>query len=158
MNRPHILGGGNSGLPPGAAPQVDENQFDESAPVSGWVVDLPKDMMLCENVGQLGTSEIIKTVKQSNARDDKEWHMIIHKISPEVSDHFAKMNLVPGERVLISGGATFCVVNKMEFILMPFNAVKGILRRADGKLWVGSKFGENALAEGAVLEEAPTEG
>lgn len=129
-------------------PDPEDDKFDKELPHDGWSLALGKNTFLAEIVGQLPRSGSIITVEKTNARNDKEWHLIVHDIAPKLEEHFESMGLKRGERVVISGSATAVFFNGMEFCIVPFNAIQAILRRQDGELFIGSKYGAKAVEEG----------
>lgn len=151
-----VLAGGNI---PDLSGQDDDGKFDKQLPHDGWeLAPAQKNTFIAEVVGQIPRSGTIITVEKSNARNDKEWHLIVHDIAEKLDDHFEAMGLKRGERVIISGNATACFVNGMEFVIVPFNAIQGILRRRDGQLWVGSKYGGMAFVEGKPADPQAEKG
>jgi len=139
-------------IPDLGAPKGDD-QFDGDLAFGGWDIALGRNQFLGELVGQLPRSGTIIVQQKSSARSDKEWHMIVHQISPNLDDHFQNMNLKVGERVVISGTPTGVFFNGMEFILCQFNAIQGVLRRRDGEVFVGSVYGEKAIEDGKPAEK-----
>lgn len=132
-----------------------DDKFDSQLPHDGWdLIPAQKNTFLGEIVGQIPRSGTIITVEGSNARSDKEWHIIVHDIAIKLDDHFEALDLKRGERVIISGSATSCRMNGMEFVIVPFNAIQGVLRRRDGELWLGSKYGSKALEEGRPAKDS----
>jgi len=128
---------------------ADDKKFDKNLAFDGWDISLGRNQYLGELVGQLPQSKSVLLIQQTNARNDKEYHLIVHQISPLLDDHFVGMGLKAGERVVLSGTPTSVFFNGMEFLLCQFNSIQGILRRRDGELFVGSKFGATAIADGA---------
>jgi len=125
----------------------DGSKFDSELPYDGWSVSLSRNTFLGELVGQIPRSDTIVLADQTNARNDKEWHLVVHALPSVLDEHFALMNVKVGERVVISGNAVSLFFNGMDFCIVPFNAIQAILRRQDGKLFVGSKHGADALGE-----------
>lgn len=135
-------------------PESDDSAFDKQLPHDGWEISLgPRNTFLGELVGQLPRSGIIAIPSQSNARDDKEWHLIVHSIAAVVDDHFASLKLKVGDRVVISGRPVPVFVNGMDFWVVEFNVVKAILRRKDGTKWLGSVYGEYAIRDGKAQQK-----
>lgn len=131
----------------------DDGKFDERLPHDGWDISLNRNTFLGEVVGQLPRSSKIIVPSLSNARNDKEWHLIVHQISPILDEHCHKINLELGDRVVISGSATECFFNGMSFVIVPYNAIQAILRRTDGELFVGSKYGKDAISLGRAASQ-----
>lgn len=125
----------------------EPHKFDEQLPAEGWKIQLARNTFLGEMVGQIPRSAKIITPEQTNARNDKEWHLIVHEIAPVLDGSLKDIGLEKGDRVVVSGAATQTFFNGMEFQIVPFNAVQAILRHENGK-WIGSKYGEKALTEG----------
>lgn len=126
----------------------EDDKFDKELAFDGWNIQLTRNTFLGEVVGQIPRSGTIYIPSRTAARDDKEWHLIVHQLAPLIDDQFKPMGLEIGERVVISGNATGCFFNGMEFVIVPFNAIQGILRRRDGEKFVGSKYGAKAIEEG----------
>lgn len=130
-----------------ASTHTDPHQFDEQLPANGWELSLARNQFLGEIVGQIPRSAVIYTPDQTNARSDKEWHLIVHKISDILDENIKKLGLKLGDRVIISGQAIQTFFNGMEFQIVPFNAIQAVLRHKDCQ-WVGSKYGSRAMIDG----------
>lgn len=129
-----------------------DEQFDQQLAADGWDVVLAENHFLGEQVKQLPRSGVIITPSQSNARNDKEYHFIVHQIGP-TTEHFDNtLKLEVGDRVVISGNATDCFFNKMQFTVIPLNAIRAVMRRKDGVKFLGSIYGANAIRDGKPAE------
>lgn len=132
-----------------------DEQFDQQLAADGWDVVLAENHFLGEQVKQLPRSGIIVMPSQTNGRSDKEYHFIVHQVGP-VTEHFANtLKLEVGDRVVISGNATDCFFNKMQFTVIPLNSVRAVMRRKDGVKFLGSIFGERAIPDGKPAERKP---
>lgn len=124
----------------------DDGRYANDLPRDGWTINLWRNTVLGELVGQIPQSDVIKLPNQSNARDNKEWHMIVHDIAPVLDEQCQRLGLQPGDRVVISGSATNCYANGRLFHIVPFNAIQAVLRHESGP-WAGSIYGKDAVAK-----------
>ena len=148
-------GGLAGGIPINPAAGDDDGQFDKQLPHDGWELQLgPRNTFLGELVGQIPRSGIIVMPAMSNARDDKEYHLIVHSISKVVDEHFAVMGVEVGDRVVVSGRPVAVFVNGMDFFIVEFNTIKAVLRRKEGTKFLGSVYGATAMIEGKAQEKA----
>lgn len=122
----------------------NEGQFDKDLPAVGWSCRLMRNTFRGEIVGQLPRSQTIITPNQTNARNDKEWHLLVHDISPILDEHFKAYGIEVGDRVIISGSAVTCFYNEQEFQICPMNSIQCVLKREDGEKFVGSKYRTDA--------------
>ena len=125
-----------------------EEKFDSALAAYGWQATIGENTFIGEIVRQIPQSSVVLMPFQKGGNDDKEWHMVVHQIAPVVGAQFKELGVELGDRVVISGNATGCFFNGMKFSITPFNAIKAVLKRVDGRKWVGSVYGENAMKDG----------
>lgn len=123
-------------------------QSENSVLRDGWKVKLRRNKILGELVPQIPVSNVILQAGKEKDHERQEFHLIVHDIADFIDEPFKMLGLKVGDRVTVDGRALQCHFNGMIFQIVEISMVVAILERSDGALWLGSKYGKDALANG----------